>query len=141
VARQHTVLHVLNTTALRDHGGPITGVQNGPDHSRIDFRLEQFSAALAASLERKVNEVLAAARRLRADHRPEAEFRRRGELVRTLAARPPVRDGRVRVVEGFDAQACGGSHVASTAEVGRLVISQTENKGRVNERLYARLEP
>ena len=54
-----------------------------------------------------------------------------------------MRDGRVRVVEivGFDAQACGGTHVHSTAEVGRLVVVRTENKGRRNKRLYVRLEP
>jgi len=54
-----------------------------------------------------------------------------------------VVDGQVRVVEieGFDAQACGGTHVASTAELGRLSIVRTENKGRVNKRLYVRLDP
>lgn len=143
IARYHTALHVLNTTALRDYGGLITGVQIGTGYSRIDFRLEGFSAALAAELERKVNEVLATTRRLRAYHLPEAQFRQRADLLRTLDAQPPVRYGRVRVVEieGFDAQACGGSHVATTAEVGRLAIFRTENKGRINKRLYLRLEP
>jgi misacylated tRNA(Ala) deacylase len=49
--------------------------------------------------------------------------------------------GRVRVVEiaGFDAQACGGTHVSRTSEVGRLSIFRTENKGEINKRLYVRL--
>jgi misacylated tRNA(Ala) deacylase len=53
-----------------------------------------------------------------------------------------VVDGRVRVVEiqGFDAQACGGTHVSATGELGRLSIFRTENKGRINKRLYVRLE-
>jgi len=48
----------------------------------------------------------------------------------------------VRVVEiaGFDAQACGGTHVATTSEVGRFAIVRTENKGRINKRLYVRLD-
>jgi misacylated tRNA(Ala) deacylase len=47
----------------------------------------------------------------------------------------------VRAVEihGFDAQACGGTHVASTAQLGRMLIERTENKGRINQRLYVRL--
>jgi Ser-tRNA(Ala) deacylase AlaX len=65
----------------------------------------------------------------------------RGDLLRALDVRPPVLDGRVRVVEidGFDAQACGGTHVHSTAEIGSLSIYKTENKGRNNKRLYVRL--
>lgn len=143
LTRYHTVLHVLNTIALRDYGGWITGVQIGVDYSRIDFKLEGFSAQMCAELEAKVNAVLAHNHALRAGYMPEEEFRRREDLLRTLEVKPPVSQGRVRVVEieGFDAQACGGTHVASTAEVGRFSIFRTENKGRINKRLYVRLEP
>jgi misacylated tRNA(Ala) deacylase len=78
LTRYHTGLHVLNTIALRDYGGWITGVQIATDYSRIEFKLEDFSAALRAELERKVNDVLAANRALRAYYIPEAEFRARG---------------------------------------------------------------
>jgi misacylated tRNA(Ala) deacylase len=143
LTRHHTVLHVLNTTALRDHGGWITGVQIGVDHSRIDFKLEGFSPAVAAELEARVNAVLAEDRALTSYYIDEAEFRARDDLRRTLVAEPPVVDGRVRVVAiaGFDAQACGGTHVRRTSEVGRLSIIRTENKGRINKRLYIRLTP
>jgi len=142
LTRYHTVLHVLNTIALRDYGGWITGVQIGVDYSRIDFKLETLSAALCAELARKVNAVLEGDHRLRAYFIPEEEFRSRDDLLRTLEARPPVWGGRVRVVEieGFDAQACGGTHVRATSEVGRFAIVRTENKGRINKRLYVRLD-
>lgn len=143
LARYHTVLHVLNTIALRDYGGWITGAQIAPDYSRIDFRLEQFSAALCADLEAKVNAVLTGNHALTSYYLSEEEFRTRDDLLRTLEVKPPVASGRVRVVEieGFDAQACGGTHVASTAEVGRLTIFKRENKGKINKRLYVRLAP
>ena len=50
--------------------------------------------------------------------------------------------GRVRVVaiEGFDEQACGGTHTHHTGELGRFTIYKTENKGKINKRLYVRLE-
>jgi misacylated tRNA(Ala) deacylase len=142
LTRYHTVLHVLNTIALRDYGGWITGVQIGADYSRIDFKLDSFSPALCAELERKVNAVLAENHALRSYYLPEEEFRQRDDLLRTLEAKPPVLDGRVRVVEieGFDAQACGGTHVSNTSELGRLSIFRTENKGKINKRLYVRLE-
>jgi misacylated tRNA(Ala) deacylase len=143
LARYHTVLHVLNTIALRDYAGWITGVQIDTDYSRIDFKLDDFSPALCAELERKVNAVLAESHALRAYYLPEEEFRRRGDLLRTLEVNPPVHNGQVRIVEiqGFDAQACGGTHVSNTCELGRLSIFRTENKGRINKRLYVRIEP
>jgi misacylated tRNA(Ala) deacylase len=140
--RSHTVLHVLNTLALRDYDGWITGVQIGVDYSRIDFKLEQFSAAMCVELEAKVNAVLAENHRLKSYAITEDEFRQRGDLIRTLEVKPPVVEGRVRVVEieGFDAQACGGTHVHTTGEVGRFSIFRTENKGKINKRLYVRLD-
>jgi misacylated tRNA(Ala) deacylase len=139
--RYHTVLHVLNTIALRDYGGWITGVQIGTDYSRIDFKLEGFSAAICAELAEKVNGVLDRNHVLMSYYIAEEQFRKRTDLLRTLEAKPPISGGQVRVVEiqGFDAQACGGTHVRTTAEVGRFSIFRTENKGKFNKRLYVRL--
>jgi misacylated tRNA(Ala) deacylase len=143
LARHHTALHVLNTLALRDYGAWITGVQIGVDHSRIDFKVGGWSPPLCAELERKANAVLAADHTLRSYDVDEKEFRARSDLRRTLQAEPPVVNGQVRVVEigGFDAQACGGTHVDRTGEVGELSIYRTENKGKLNKRLYVRLGP
>jgi misacylated tRNA(Ala) deacylase len=143
LSRYHTVLHVLNTVVLRDYAGWITGVQIGEDNSRIDFRLDQVTPALCRDLEAKVNAVIDENRKLEARFLAEAEFRDKPELLRTLDVAPPVVGGKVRVVEieGFDAQACGGTHVHTTGEVGRFSIFRTENKGKNNKRLYVRLEP
>ncbi len=142
LARYHTVLHVLNTIVLREHGGWITGAQIQPDYARIDFSLAGISPELCAALERRVNEVLAEDRPIRVDSIAADVFTARTDLLRTLEARPPVIDGRVRVVaiEGFDAQACGGTHVPRTGAVGRMRILRSENKGRQNKRLYVALD-
>ncbi len=143
LARYHTVLHILNTIALRDHGAWITGAQIGIEYSRIDFCWEGFSGSICAELEHKVNEVVAENRPISSTNMPEQEFARRPDLLRTLEVKPPVVGGQVRVVsiEGFDAQACGGTHVHSTGGLGRFSIYKTENKGRINKRLYVRLAP
>ena len=140
--RYHTVLHVLNTITLRDYGGWITGVQINPEYSRIDFKLENFSASMVAELEEKVNEVLSEKHALKSYSISEMEFRNRPDLLRTLEAKPPISHGQVRVVEieGFDAQACGGTHMHNTHEVGRFSIFRTDNKGKNNKRFYVRLE-
>lgn len=142
LSRFHTVLHVLNTVALRSFGAWITGCQIGADYSRIDFKLDRLSPELVQALAAGVNKVLTGDHPVRSLSLPEDEFRRRPELLRTLDVRPPVIDGRVRVIEieGFDAQACGGTHVAHAREIGRLRIVRTENKGRSNKRLYVELD-
>jgi misacylated tRNA(Ala) deacylase len=140
--RHHTVLHVLNSMALKDYNGWITGVQIGTDYSRIDFKLEGLSPAMCLEMEEKVNAVLSRDLPIRSYAIPEEEFASRDDLLRTLEVKPPVSGGRVLVVEivGFDAQACGGTHVARTSEVGRFSIFKTENKGKINKRLYVRLD-
>jgi len=142
IMRYHTALHILNTIALRDYNGWITGVQIGEEYSRIDFKLEHFTPTLAVELEAKVNAVLQENHSMRAYYIAEDEFNKRTDLLRTLEAKPPVSHGQVRVVEieGFDAQACGGTHMHTTAEVGKFTIFRTDNKGKNNKRFYVRLK-
>ncbi|HEU5190045.1 MAG TPA: alanyl-tRNA editing protein [Methylomirabilota bacterium] len=140
--RHHALMHVVNTVAQRHFDGLITGVQLGPDRSRIDLRLRAgFDAA--AELEARVNDALAAPRGIAATVIPEAEYQARPDLIRTLNVRPPIVNGQVRVVtiDGFDAQACGGTHPHDTAEIGRAHIVKRENKGRDNKRFYWTLAP
>lgn len=141
LSRYHTALHILNTVVMRAFDGWITGAQVHTDHARIDFKLDRLTPELVAAVEREANAVIAANHPIRAYALPQADCEARPELRRTLDVAPPLRDGRVRIVEieGFDAQACGGTHAAATGELGTLAIVKTENKGRSNKRMYVRL--
>jgi misacylated tRNA(Ala) deacylase len=135
--RHHALMHVVNTIARRDFGGFITGVQLGPERSRIDFKLD-LGRDRIADFEERVNAAIALALPIASSSITEEEFHARPELVRTLKVAPPVIDGRVRIVtiEGFDAQACGGTHVHSTQEIGPVRIVKFDNKGKDNKRFY-----
>lgn len=139
--RTHTVLHILNTIALRDHHAWITGVQIGADQARIDLNFNALTPELCRALEAEVNRVISDGHELKAYTLTEEQFRQRPDLLRTLDVKPPIKDGQVRVVEisGFDAQACGGTHVHNTSELGVFSILRTDNKGRNNKRLYVQL--
>jgi misacylated tRNA(Ala) deacylase len=141
--RHHTALHVFNTVMLRDFDGWITGVGIGPDESHIDFKVDNYSVGMRAHLEKSANDILRRNLNVKSYFISEAEFRQRPDLLRTLEAAPPIEGGVVRVVEieGFESQACGGTHVRNTEEVGMLSIRKVDNKGRQNRRFYITLSP
>jgi misacylated tRNA(Ala) deacylase len=138
VMRHHALMHIVNTVARRQFCGFITGVQIGPDRSRIDFNLTDFTRHRIGDFETLVNAAIDRALPISSSSLDEAEYRRRPELVRTLNVDPPIVEGRVRVVTiaGFDAQACGGTHVHSTSEIGPARIVKFDNKGKDNKRFY-----
>ena len=130
--RMHSAMHLLCAAV----GCPVTGGQVGEAKSRLDFDLEGRSVD-----KDEIAELIA--RWIAEDHPirhswvEAGELEARPELVRTMSVRPPVTGGRVRLVEieGVDLQACGGTHVRSTAEIGALALGKLENKGRQNRRL------
>ena len=58
-------------------------------------------------------------------------------MVKTMSVKPPMGTGRVRLIEitGLDLQPCGGTHVRSTAEIGKVHVTQIEKKGKQNRRV------
>jgi len=58
-------------------------------------------------------------------------------LVKTMSVAPPRGEGRVRLLEipGVDLQACGGTHVRNTAEIGRVAVARIRSEGRRNKRV------
>jgi misacylated tRNA(Ala) deacylase len=72
----------------------------------------------------------------------DAELDENPELVRTMSVQPPRGKGEVRLleIEGVDLQPCGGTHLKSTAEVGKVRIGKVEKKGRRNRRVNIHLD-
>lgn len=143
VSRYHTVLHILNTLALQRYQAWLTGAAITTVYGRIDVAVPQLDAAMIADLQASMNAVIAANHTVRSYTIAAAEFDQRPDLLRTINVAPPVYHGQIRVVEivGFDAQACGGTHVRQTSEIGPCEIYRTENKGKQNKRLYVRFVP
>ena len=136
--RHHCLLHVVNAVAYQRFGGLVTGAQIAPERSRVDLSVAGFTRDDVAGFEAEVNAVLQRGLAVTAAVVPEAALRERAELVRTLKVRPPVVDGMVRIVEiaNFDAQACGGTHVHTTREIGAARVAKFDNRGKDNKRFY-----
>ena len=130
--RMHTACHLLSSV-LRY---PVTGGSIRRDSARLDFDMPA-SAADRDGIAARVNALVAAGHEVTSEWIEDEAFAAREDLVRTLAVAPPRGTGRVRLVRvgDIDLQACGGTHVANTREIGAIVVPKIENKGRQNRRV------
>lgn len=133
--RMHTCLHLLG--AVLCFG--VTGGQIGAAKSRLDFDTQEDidkDRVTAA-----VNALIRANHPVRSRWITEAELDAQPELVRTLSVQPPRGVGRIRLLEipGVDLQPCGGTHVGATGEIGPVLVTKVENKGRRNKRVVIAL--
>jgi len=136
IMRYHSALHVLVGIVYRRFAARVTGGAIYPDRARMDFSLEDLNKERVAAIEAQTNEVIAENRLIHVRFVSREEFDR-ADLTRlaNVVLPPEVVQVRVIDIEGFDAQADGGTHVARTGEIGRLAITKTENKGKANRRL------
>lgn len=130
--RMHTCLHLL----CRAVEAPVTGGQIDDGKGRLDFDAGGRPIDREA-IEERLAAWIAADLPVAARWVEEAELDARPELVRTLSVRPPRGQGRVRLVaiEGIDLQACGGTHVRRTGEIGAVAVGRIESKGARNRRV------
>lgn len=134
--RMHTLLHLV--CSLVD--AQITGCQIGADKSRMDMNAEADALdkeAMTVALNRLIGEDHPISSRWISDE----ELLANPGLVRSMSVKPPVGSGQVRLVQIgaddkiIDLQPCGGTHVKSTGEIGKVLISKIENKGKLNRRM------
>ena len=135
--RTHTALHILCGVIWADYGVAVTGGNMKPGEGRLDFELDAMSTELGAWAARRVNEEIERARRIMVDFVSRAAAATDDALIRTKADLIPAWVDPLRVIDivGLDRQADGGTHVATTAEVGQVVVTKTESKGKANKRI------
>lgn len=142
--RTHTALHILCGVIWEDYGVAVTGGNMNPGSGRLDFALDAVTSELGQRVQRRINEEVERAREIAVAFVDRSEADLDEALIRTKANLIPAAIDPLRVIDivGLDRQADGGTHVASTVEVGRVEITRTENKGRDNKRIrLALVEP
>ena len=135
--RTHTALHVLCGVIWTDFGVAVTGGNMSPGEGRLDFELDAMSVDLGRRVEERINEELRRAREIVVAFVGRDEADRDPALIRTKADLIPRSIDPLRVIDivGLDKQADGGTHVATTAEVGSVRVVKTESKGKANKRI------
>ena len=130
--RMHTCLHLLSAVLPY----PVTGGQIGDGTGRLDFDIPE-AILDKDEITAKLNALIQEGHAVATEWISDQELAARPELVKTMAVKPPTGLGRVRLVkiDELDLQPCGGTHVASTVEIGTVAVTKTQNKGRHNRRV------
>ena len=130
--RMHTALHLLCSIVPLG----VTGGQIGYEKSRLDFN-DPDKLINKEELEEKINLLVEDNHTVTTEVIESRILEEKPELVRTMSVKPPQADGKIRLVRigDVDLQPCGGTHVKSTTEIGKIQIGKIENKGKMNRRV------
>jgi len=140
--RTHSGLHVLSGVVFRDFGALVTGSNMEPLEGRLDFNLDGVPDGFKEAVEDAINAEVEADRAIRAYSLARDEAFAIPDIIRTATNLLPADIEIVRIVDidGLDVQADGGTHVASTRQVGRMRVVKVENKGKGFRRIRVALE-
>jgi alanyl-tRNA synthetase len=128
--QQHTGQHLLSAVFLRELNAATVSFHLGETLSTIDLAGGPFASHSLERVERLCNEFIAEDRpiSMRYISRAEAESMLAAGELRKL----PERSGEIRLIEidGIDRNACGGTHLRSTGQIGSLLLRGTEKVSR-----------
>jgi misacylated tRNA(Ala) deacylase len=139
--RTHSALHLLSGVVYRDFGALVTGGNMEPLSARMDFDLPDVPADFKSRIAEACAREVAADRRIDVRVLPREAAFAIPDIIRTATdlLPPDLIDVRIVDIVGLDTQADGGTHVASTRQIGGIEVVKVENKGKANRRLRVRL--
>ncbi|GAA0441246.1 Ala-tRNA(Pro) hydrolase [Acrocarpospora corrugata] len=139
--RTHSGLHVLCGVVFRDYGALVTGGNMEPATSsqtgivgtaRMDFNLPEVPPGFKEAVEAACNAEIIADRRVDIRVLPRDDAFAIPDIIRTATNLIPENVKEIRIVDivGLDCQADGGTHIASTRQIGRIRVAKIESKGK-----------
>ena len=138
--RSHTACHILSAVIHKETGAEITGNRIGEERTRVDFSLENFDREGIGAYGKRVNDIIGNSHDVRIYTLPRDDALKIPSVFRLKKAFPDsISEIRIVDIAGVDMQACGGTHVRNTEEIGEIEIIKAENKGKNNRRIYFRL--
>jgi alanyl-tRNA synthetase len=128
--QQHSGQHLLSAACARELNAPTVSFHLGETVSTIDLAAESLSAADLERVEDLANLLIAEDRPVATRTVDDTEAKRL--LAAGRLRKLPDRSGPFRLVEiaDYDLNACGGTHVKTTGQIGGLSLRGVERMGR-----------
>ena len=136
--KAHTVTHLINGAARRVLGEHVwqSGTQKGLEASRLDIsHYRRLSSEEVHKIETLANQAIAANMKIETTWLPRNEAEARYSFRLYQGGAVPGKDIRVVKTGDWDVEACAGTHLGSTGEVGFVKIVYTERVQDGVERL------
>jgi alanyl-tRNA synthetase len=128
--QQHSGQHLLSAVFAHELNAPTVSFHLGETASTIDLATGSIAHHSLERIERIANELIAEDRAVsvRTVDRAESEALLAAGQLRKL----PEREGNIRLIEiaGYDLNACGGTHVRSTGQIGGLLLRGVDKVSR-----------
>ncbi len=123
--QHHTGQHILSQAFIKTAGAETISFHLSPDSVTIDLNKSALSPEDIDAAEDLANQIIEENRAVQAWYPTEEE--REALHLRKV----PDVEGRFRVVaiDGFDATACGGTHVGYTGEIGLVKVIKADRRG------------
>jgi misacylated tRNA(Ala) deacylase len=139
--RTHSALHLLNGVVYRDFDLMVTSAGMEPLEARMDFDLPSVPEGFREQVQETCNAEITADRQIVVRTMPRDDAFAIEQVARAARDLVPAHLTEVRIVDivGLDVEADGGTHVASTRQIGTLEIVKIENKGKGFRRLRVRV--
>lgn len=128
--KMHTATHVLGGSARHVLGKHIwqAGAKKGMESSRIDFtHYQPFTKDETEKIEKAANEIVRKNLKVSTQFMPRSKAESKYGFVLYQGGASPGKTVRVvNVSEGFDAEACAGTHVQNTGEIEAIRIIRAD---------------
>jgi alanyl-tRNA synthetase len=128
--QQHTGQHLLSAVFWRELQAPTISFHLGENTSTIDLASEPLTHQSLERVERIANEIIGEDRHVTTRDMPRSEAE--AMLAAGQLRKLPDRQGTIRVIDiaDYDKNACGGTHVRSTGQIGGLQVRTVERVSR-----------
>jgi alanyl-tRNA synthetase len=127
--RHHTATHVIMGAARRVLGQHVwqSGAQKGVEASRLDIsHYQRLTTDEIRSIEKLANEAVMRMIPVETSFKPRAEAEKEHGFRLYQGGAVPGKEIRVVKTGDWEVQACGGTHVKNTGEIGLIKILRTE---------------
>ncbi len=140
--RMHTSQHLMSGLVYRIYGARTVGNQIHADYSRVDFQPANFTQEDLKRIEEECSNVIQTSQEVRIFEEDRVVVHGKIE-DRALLDLIPESVRRLRIIQigSADYCPCGGTHLKTVSEIGRVHITEKRSKGKETDRIVYELLP